>query len=145
MFERPITTAVLSDEELLDLMRDAGCAQVLIGLESPTAAALDGLETRKNWKRKRLDDYRFQIGHAAGNLAMVMDRLTDVMAALAQHTVHCRVNRGPRTGEPPRAASHPPAELAIDGAVPDVMDMVVAVRPVPSGTKARPGKEESWN
>ncbi len=50
--------AIADDEELLDLMRDSGCAQVLVGLESPTAAALDGLETRKNWKRKRLDDYR---------------------------------------------------------------------------------------
>ena len=49
----------------------------------------------------RLDDYRFQMGHDAGNLAMVMDRLTDVMAALAQHAVHCRVERGPRAGEPP--------------------------------------------
>jgi radical SAM superfamily enzyme YgiQ (UPF0313 family) len=30
----------------------------LIGLESPTASALDGLETRKNWKWQRLDGYR---------------------------------------------------------------------------------------
>jgi len=50
--------AIADDAELLDLMRDSGCAQVLIGLESPTAAALDGLETRKNWKRQRLDSYR---------------------------------------------------------------------------------------
>ena len=50
--------AIADDGELLDLMRDAGCAQVLIGLESPTAAALEGLEARKNWKRARLDGYR---------------------------------------------------------------------------------------
>jgi radical SAM superfamily enzyme YgiQ (UPF0313 family) len=50
--------AIADDEELLDLMRDAGCAQVLIGLESPTAAALDGLETRRNWKRGRLETYK---------------------------------------------------------------------------------------
>jgi radical SAM superfamily enzyme YgiQ (UPF0313 family) len=50
--------AVADDAELLDLMRDSGCAQVLVGLESPTAAALDGIETRKNWKRKRFDSYR---------------------------------------------------------------------------------------
>jgi hypothetical protein len=50
-----------------------------------------------------------------------------------------------RDGEPPRAASHPPAELAIEGAVPDVMEMVVAVRPVAAGAKARPGKEQPWN
>jgi hypothetical protein len=49
----------------------------------------------------RLDDYRFQMGHDAGNLALVLDQLTDLMAALAQHAVHCRVERGPRKGEPP--------------------------------------------
>ena len=49
----------------------------------------------------RLDDYRFQMGHDAGNLALVLDQLTDVMNAVALHTVHCRVERGPRQGEPP--------------------------------------------
>ncbi len=49
----------------------------------------------------RLDDYRFQMGHDAGNLALVLDQLTDVMNALALHAVHCRVERGPRAGEPP--------------------------------------------
>ena len=50
--------AIADDEELLDLMRNAGGAEVLAGLESPTAAALDGLEICKNWKRTRLDRYR---------------------------------------------------------------------------------------
>jgi hypothetical protein len=49
----------------------------------------------------RLDDYRFQMGHDAGNLALVLDKLTDVMNAVALHAVHCRVERGPRKGEPP--------------------------------------------
>src|SRR4051812_43472320 len=49
----------------------------------------------------RLDDYRFQMGHDAGNLALVLDQLTDAMSAIAQHAVHCRVERGPRKGEPP--------------------------------------------
>ena len=49
----------------------------------------------------RLDDYRFQMGHDAGNLALVLDQLTDVMNSLALHAVHCRVERGPRAGEPP--------------------------------------------
>ncbi len=49
----------------------------------------------------RLDDYRFQMGHDAGNLALVLDQLTDVMNALALHAVLCRVERGPRKGEPP--------------------------------------------
>ena len=44
--------------ELLDLMHRSGCAQVLIGLESPTEAGLDGLELRSDWKRKRFPDYR---------------------------------------------------------------------------------------
>lgn len=50
--------SIADDAELLDLMRDSGCAQVLIGLESPSAAALDGVELRRNWKRGRLDGYR---------------------------------------------------------------------------------------
>jgi radical SAM superfamily enzyme YgiQ (UPF0313 family) len=49
--------SVADDPELLAMMRDAGCAQVLIGLESPTVGGLDGLELRSNWKRKRLASY----------------------------------------------------------------------------------------
>ena len=49
--------AVAEDEELLDLMRESGCRQVLIGLESPVAAGLDGIETRRNWKLGRLPAY----------------------------------------------------------------------------------------
>ena len=49
----------------------------------------------------RLDDYRFQFGHDAGNLALALDRLTDAMALVGQHTVYCRVEKGPRAGEPP--------------------------------------------
>ncbi len=44
---------IADDPELLDLMREAGCRQVLIGLESPTAAGLNGIEIRRNWKLKR--------------------------------------------------------------------------------------------
>jgi radical SAM superfamily enzyme YgiQ (UPF0313 family) len=49
--------SVADDNELIALMRDAGCAQVLIGLESPTASSLDGLELRRNWKRSRAGQY----------------------------------------------------------------------------------------
>lgn len=45
--------SVADDEELLDLMRETGCAQVLIGLESPTEAALRGLELRNDWKLRK--------------------------------------------------------------------------------------------
>ncbi len=49
--------SVAEDDELLGLMRDAGCAQVLIGFESPDYAALDGVEKNSNWKARRADRY----------------------------------------------------------------------------------------
>lgn len=49
--------SVAEDDELLGLMRDSGCAQVLIGLESTSLTALDGLEQHANWKVKQLDHY----------------------------------------------------------------------------------------
>jgi len=45
--------SVADDGELLDLMRETGCAQVLIGLESPTETPLRGLELRGDWKFKK--------------------------------------------------------------------------------------------
>ncbi len=50
--------SVGEDEELLELMRAAGCAQVLIGLESPVEAGLSGIELRNDWKHKRFGEYR---------------------------------------------------------------------------------------
>ncbi len=49
--------SVADDDELLHLMRESGCAQVLIGFESPSLTGLDGLEQRTNWKAKQLDRY----------------------------------------------------------------------------------------
>lgn len=49
----------------------------------------------------RLDDYRFQFGHDAGNLSCVLDQLTDALRLVNQHTVYCRVGRGDRAAEPP--------------------------------------------
>jgi radical SAM superfamily enzyme YgiQ (UPF0313 family) len=49
--------SVADDDELLGLMRDSGCAQVLIGLESPSRRGLEGLEQRTNWKARQLDRY----------------------------------------------------------------------------------------
>ncbi len=49
--------AVAEDEELLELIAASGCAQLLIGLESPTATGLDGVELNRNWKRAQLDKY----------------------------------------------------------------------------------------
>jgi radical SAM superfamily enzyme YgiQ (UPF0313 family) len=44
--------SVADDPELLDLMYQAGCRQVLIGLESPSAGALAGVEQRADRKAR---------------------------------------------------------------------------------------------
>ena len=41
------------------------------------------------------------MGTEAGGLALALDTLTDVMAMLGQHKVYCRVEKGPRAGQPP--------------------------------------------
>ncbi|MCL2340454.1 MAG: B12-binding domain-containing radical SAM protein [Proteobacteria bacterium] len=53
--------SVANDPELLDLMRESGCAQVLIGFESPSALTLNGMEQRANWKAKQLAEYQSAI------------------------------------------------------------------------------------
>lgn len=50
--------SVAEDEELLWQLRQAGCAQVLIGFESPTEDGLDGIETRINWKANKWPQYK---------------------------------------------------------------------------------------
>ncbi len=52
---------VAEDDELLGLMRDSGCQQVLIGLESPARASLDGIELNANWKARKQDEYKAAI------------------------------------------------------------------------------------
>jgi radical SAM superfamily enzyme YgiQ (UPF0313 family) len=49
--------SIADDPELLALMREAGCAEVLIGLESPRAGGLNGVELRRNWKHGRVGHY----------------------------------------------------------------------------------------
>jgi radical SAM superfamily enzyme YgiQ (UPF0313 family) len=49
--------SVADDPELLALMREAGCEQVLVGFESPGAHALEGVELRRDWKRSRAAAY----------------------------------------------------------------------------------------
>jgi radical SAM superfamily enzyme YgiQ (UPF0313 family) len=44
--------------DLLEMMRASGCAQVLVGFESPREEDLDGLETRGNWKHRHWSSYR---------------------------------------------------------------------------------------
>jgi radical SAM superfamily enzyme YgiQ (UPF0313 family) len=48
--------SVAEDDELLDLLAESGCRQVLIGLESPTAEGLDGIDPH-NWKRRHHERY----------------------------------------------------------------------------------------
>jgi len=49
--------SIAQDDELLRMMRDAGCAQVLIGFESPSRIALNGIEQKTNWKARQLENY----------------------------------------------------------------------------------------
>ena len=49
--------SVAQDRELLQLMAESGCAQVLIGFESPTPGALAGVELRNNWKFRQFEHY----------------------------------------------------------------------------------------
>ncbi|HXE54353.1 MAG TPA: radical SAM protein [Tepidisphaeraceae bacterium] len=50
--------SVADDDELLSLMRSSGCAEVLIGFESPISAGLHHLELRRNWKERQFSRYR---------------------------------------------------------------------------------------
>ena len=52
-------------------------------------------------ERETLADYQQMMGQDAGKLALALDTLTDVMAMLGQHKVYCRVEKGPRAGQPP--------------------------------------------
>lgn len=53
--------SIAADPELLSLLRDSGCAQVLIGFEAPSRPPLEGLERRGNWKARQFDSYRVAI------------------------------------------------------------------------------------
>jgi radical SAM superfamily enzyme YgiQ (UPF0313 family) len=52
---------IARDAEILGLMRDSGCQQVLIGLESPRRRSLDGIELNGNWKLRQEDRYKAAI------------------------------------------------------------------------------------
>jgi radical SAM superfamily enzyme YgiQ (UPF0313 family) len=49
---------VAGDDELLALIRDSGCQQILIGLESPRGTSLDGVEMKTNWKLRQHEHYK---------------------------------------------------------------------------------------
>ena len=54
--------SIAGDEELLQMMNESGCAQVLIGLESPSPAGLHGIELKSDWKMKQQDTYLEAVG-----------------------------------------------------------------------------------
>jgi len=49
--------SVAEDDELLTMIGDSGCRQLLIGLESPVQQGLHNLELKLNWKEKQVDKY----------------------------------------------------------------------------------------
>lgn len=49
--------SVGDDPELLDLLRQSGCVELLIGLESPDQTGLKNLELRRDWKRAQAHAY----------------------------------------------------------------------------------------
>jgi len=52
---------VARDDEMLGLMRDSGCQQILVGLESPRKASLNGVELNGNWKLRQQERYHSAI------------------------------------------------------------------------------------
>ena len=53
--------SLAQDAELLRLIAQSGCRQILVGFETPTSRGLDGLELRSNWKYRKRDFYRAAI------------------------------------------------------------------------------------
>ena len=50
--------SVADDPALLKALSRSGCAQILIGLESPQSSALAGIEQKGNWKQRQADRYK---------------------------------------------------------------------------------------
>lgn len=49
--------AIGEDLEMLDLMRESGCQQVLVGLETPRADSLEGIDIGSKWKARMSSRY----------------------------------------------------------------------------------------
>ena len=49
--------SVAEDDELLAILSDSGCRQLLIGFEAPQQQSLHNLELKRNWKEEQLDNY----------------------------------------------------------------------------------------
>ena len=48
--------SIADDDELLEMLAESGCRQILVGLESPSAEGLEGMNPN-DWKAKRCDQY----------------------------------------------------------------------------------------
>ncbi len=59
--------SVHEDAELLKLMRKSGCAEVLIGFESPGVCGLAGLEQKQDWKFKKWHEAREAVTRIQSN------------------------------------------------------------------------------
>lgn len=80
--------SVADDPELLDMMAKAGCRQILVGLESPNASGLHGLDPH-DWKAKRFDKYlsaieRIQAAGISVNGTFVLGLDTHTPAVFAE-------------------------------------------------------------
>lgn len=53
--------SVANDPALLNSLARSGCAQILIGLESPQSSALAGVEQKANWKQHQSQHYKESI------------------------------------------------------------------------------------
>lgn len=58
--------SIHEDVELLRLMRSSGCAEVLIGFESPDGSGLGGLELKADWKRTHWRESRRAVAAIQG-------------------------------------------------------------------------------
>ncbi len=50
--------SVADDPKLLKALARSGCAQILVGLESPQVNALAGVEQKGNWKQRQVNRYK---------------------------------------------------------------------------------------
>jgi radical SAM superfamily enzyme YgiQ (UPF0313 family) len=50
--------SVADDPKLLKALARSGCAQILVGLESPQSSALAGVEQKGNWKQRQVHRYK---------------------------------------------------------------------------------------
>lgn len=53
--------SLYKDGELLEMMKDSGCVEVLVGFESPDQPSLHKMELKNDWKLKKWSEYKESI------------------------------------------------------------------------------------